>query len=56
MKDSPDSLTLFQLKEKLYLDAIEFLDKGKVYKMKLFVFCTAKTAIIYPSILHLHVR
>lgn len=30
LDDSPDSLKDFQLKEKLYLDAIEFLDKGKV--------------------------
>ena len=30
IKDSPDAQTQFQLKEKLYLDAIDFLDKGKV--------------------------
>ena len=30
VNDPPDSMTQFQLKEKLYLDAISFLDKGKV--------------------------
>ncbi|KAJ7386091.1 Dedicator of cytokinesis protein 3 [Desmophyllum pertusum] len=32
LDDSPDSLKDFQLKEKLYLDAIEFLDKGKTWE------------------------
>ena len=30
LEDSPESLKDFQLKEKLYLDAIDYLDKGKV--------------------------
>ena len=30
LEDSPESLKDFQLKEKLYLDAIGYLDKGKV--------------------------
>jgi len=30
VNDSPDPMTEFQLKEKLYLDAVSFLDKGKV--------------------------
>ena len=31
-EDSPEIFKEFQLKEKLYLDAIDFLDKGKVKK------------------------
>ncbi|XP_074619689.1 dedicator of cytokinesis protein 1-like isoform X2 [Acropora palmata] len=32
VNDSPDPMTEFQLKEKLYLDAISFLDKGKTWE------------------------
>ncbi|XP_078368993.1 dedicator of cytokinesis protein 1-like [Oculina patagonica] len=32
LEDSPESLTDFQLKEKLYLDAIDFLDQGKTWE------------------------
>lgn len=32
VSDFPDSMTYFQLKEKLYLDAIVFLDKGKTWE------------------------
>ena len=39
IKDSPDAQTQFQLKEKLYLDAIDFLDKGKVLDLLIRKWC-----------------
>lgn len=37
LEDSPESLKDFQLKEKLYLDAIGYLDKGKVSDLFYFI-------------------
>ena len=37
LEDSPESLKDFQLKEKLYLDAIDYLDKGKVSDLFLLI-------------------